>query len=348
MVRAKASARILVQTTRTLTRSLRSRPAIHYAEARRGRLVSARGRGAGRQQARQQRPELVLESTEVSVTTAEAVTTTRGAGTSTSSSQGLPAAVMDAALVATEAIAAGVPVTGGGHAFQAAADVAEDLPPLVDTSACQDLDEEARKKGTSREIPVTATHAERDGRHEPLLEEEEGMREEDMHMEGPADVTLGEETGSKGGGSKGGVGEEFPVLETPATPAKDEVTTKARILPAATGEGTTGGSSETAGRWALRSHAKAPGNEEREIEEVQEQETRRVKVRMDGNEVTYDINTSAPLGNMFALFCKRVHLPDGGVTFCNNGHVLRGNQSVKDAKLANGSIIEGYIQKLAG
>ncbi|CAI5510692.1 unnamed protein product, partial [Closterium sp. Naga37s-1] len=293
--------------------------------------------------ATQQPPLVVLESTEVSVTTAEAVSGSQAAATSPSSAQRLPAAVVDAAFAAAEAIAAGVPLTGGGRALGAPADVAEGLPPLVDTSARRDSAEEARKKGTRREIAIPETDTERQGR-----QEDEELLEDDEYMEGPVDVILGEETGSEGGGSKDVEGERPPVLETQARPAKGEATKEVESLPTAAGEGIQGPGNKAAGRWALRSHGKAAENEERRAPEIQEQETRRVKVRMDGNEVTYDINTTAPLRNMFALFCKRLHLPEGGVTFCEGGHVVRGNQTVKDAKLADGSIIEGYYQKYAG
>ncbi|CAI5476666.1 unnamed protein product [Closterium sp. Yama58-4] len=348
MVRGKASARIQVRTTRTVTRSLRPRPAIRYAEPGRGRGISARGRGGGveRRQATQQLPSVVLESTEVSVTTAEAVSGSETAAATPSSTRGLPAAVVDAAFAAAEAIAAGVPVSGGGRALGAPADVSEGLPSLVDTSARQDASDEARKKGTRREISITETNTEREG----IQGEEEELKGEDEATEGPVDVVLGEETGSEGGGGENVEEmEQSPALETRAISAEDKAAEEMTTSPAAAGKEITGSDSRAAGRWALRSHGKAPEREKRgAAAEVQRQETRRIKVRMDGNEVTYDINTTAPLRNMFALFCQRLHLPEGGVTFCKDGHLVRGNQTVMDARLADGSIIEGYYQKYAG
>ncbi|CAI5503808.1 unnamed protein product [Closterium sp. Naga37s-1] len=312
-----------------------------------GKALASKKRGAAeemqRVKATQQPPSVVLESTEVSVTTAEAVSGSETAATTPSSTRRLPTAIVDAAFAAAEAIAAGVPVTGGGRALGAPADAAEGLPPLVDTSAYRDSSEEARKKGTGVEIAITGTDAEPEERQEDDVE----VMEDDEPMEAPADVTLGEEPGTEGGG-----GEELeeversPPLQTPATQGRAAEETKSS--PTAAVEEFTGSGGRAAGRWSLRSHGKAAEHEEMRTQEVQEQETRRVKVRMDGNEVTYDINTTAPLRNMFALFCQRLHLPEGGVTFCKDGHVVRGNQTVKDAKLADGSIIEGHYQKYAG
>ncbi|CAI7728983.1 unnamed protein product [Closterium sp. NIES-54] len=297
-----------------------------------------------RRQATQQPPLVVLESTEVSVTTAEAVADSQAAATSPSSTQGLPAAVVDAAFAAAEAIAAGVPVTGGGRALETPADVAEGLPPLVDTSARRDSGEEARKKGTRREIPITETDFEREG-----IQEDEEFLEKDEPMESPVDVTLGEEPGSEGGGGEDVEEvERSPPLDTQATSAQEKAAEEMTTSPAAAGEEITGSCSRAAGRWSLRSHGKAAENEVMRTQEVQEQETRRVKVRMDNNEVTYEINTTAPLKNMFALFCKRLHLPEDGVKFCKNGRAIRGNQTVLEAKLANNCIIDGYVSKDGG
>ncbi|CAI5929364.1 unnamed protein product [Closterium sp. NIES-64] len=218
-------------------------------------------------------------------------------------------AVVDAAFAAAEAIATGVPVTGGVRALGAAADVADDLPSLVDTSARRDLGEEAWKKGTRREIPITEADFEREG-----IQEDEELLDKDEPMEALVNVMFGEEPGADGGGGEDVEEvERSPPLESQAASAKDKAAEETKSSPAAAaGEEFTGSGSRAAGRWSLRSHEKTAENEERKIQEVQEQETRRVKVRMGNNEVTYEINTTAPLKNMFALFCQRLHLPEGG------------------------------------
>ncbi|CAI5990675.1 unnamed protein product [Closterium sp. NIES-65] len=105
--------------------------------------------------------------------------------------------VVDAAFAAAEAIATGVPVTGGVRALGAAADVADDLPSLVDTSARRDLGEEAWKKGTRREIPITEADFEREG-----IQEDEELLDKDEPMEALVNVMLGEEPGADGGGGE--------------------------------------------------------------------------------------------------------------------------------------------------
>ncbi|CAI5522678.1 unnamed protein product [Closterium sp. Naga37s-1] len=195
--------------------------------------------------------------------------------------RGLPAAVVDAAFAAAEAIATGVPVTGGVRALGAAADVADDLPSLVDTSARRDLGEEAWKKGTRREIPITEADFEREG-----IQEDEELLDKDEPMEAPVNVMLGEEPGADGGGGEDVEEvERSPPLESQAASAKDKAAEETKSSPAAAaGEEFTGSGSRAAGRWSLRSHEKTAENEERKIQEVQEQETRRVKVRMGNNE----------------------------------------------------------------